>query len=139
MTTDVDREVRALRPDREVATQQRLPYFVGVSAATAGATGLSMHLVVIPPGDSDQLFMPLDGLPTLLESLRRSDVDITVIAGPALLEDANATIIAWATRSVLWAVEMGTSTEQDLSEAASRLQLAGVTPFGVAVIGPEAE
>jgi uncharacterized RmlC-like cupin family protein len=50
MATDDGREVRALRPDREVATQQRLPYFVGVSAATAGATGLSMHLVVIPPG-----------------------------------------------------------------------------------------
>jgi Mrp family chromosome partitioning ATPase len=100
---------------------------------------LNPNLVVIPPGDSDQLFMPLDGLPTLLESLRRSDVDITVIAGPALLEDPNATIIAWATRSVLWAVEMGAATEQDLTEASNRLQLAGVTPFGVAVIGPEAE
>jgi Mrp family chromosome partitioning ATPase len=98
---------------------------------------LNPNLVVIPPGDTDQLFMPLDGLPTLLESLRRSDVDITVIAGPALLEDANATIIAWATRSVLWAVEMGAATEQDLTEASNRLQLAGVTPFGVAVIGPE--
>jgi Mrp family chromosome partitioning ATPase len=98
---------------------------------------LNPNLVVIPPGDTDQLFMPLDGLPTLLESLRRSDVDITVIAGPALLEDANATIIAWATRSVLWAVEMGAATEQDLSEASNRLQLAGVTPFGVAVIGAE--
>ena len=50
MTRDDGREVRALRPDREIATQQRLPYFVGVSAASAGAVGLSMHLVVIPPG-----------------------------------------------------------------------------------------
>lgn len=42
--------VRAVTPDRSLLTEQRLPYFVGISAATAGATGLSMHLVVIPPG-----------------------------------------------------------------------------------------
>ncbi|MDB5841211.1 MAG: cupin protein, partial [Herminiimonas sp.] len=35
-----------------VMTLQRLPYFCGVSAATAGARGLSMHMVVIPPGAS---------------------------------------------------------------------------------------
>lgn len=29
-------------------TQQHLSYFVGISRNTAGATGLSMHLVVIP-------------------------------------------------------------------------------------------
>ena len=44
------REVQAVRPAAEVMTKQRLPYFVGVSGATVGATGLSMHLVVIPPG-----------------------------------------------------------------------------------------
>jgi uncharacterized RmlC-like cupin family protein len=42
--------VQGLRPAREVMTRQRLPYFVGISGATVGATGLSMHLVVIPPG-----------------------------------------------------------------------------------------
>jgi uncharacterized RmlC-like cupin family protein len=42
--------VRAIRPDRSVATLQRLPYFIGVSGSTVQATGLSMHLVVIPPG-----------------------------------------------------------------------------------------
>ncbi|HYC42368.1 MAG TPA: cupin domain-containing protein [Noviherbaspirillum sp.] len=42
--------VSAVRPDREVLTRQRLPYFIGVSAATVGARCLSMHLVVIPPG-----------------------------------------------------------------------------------------
>ena len=42
--------VVAVRPDRSVTTLQRLPYFVGISGATAGASGLSMHLVVIPPG-----------------------------------------------------------------------------------------
>jgi len=43
-------EVRAVRPEREVLTRQKLPYFVGVSGATVGAQGLSMHMVVIPPG-----------------------------------------------------------------------------------------
>ena len=42
--------VRAIRPDRAVDTLQRLPYFIGVSGHTVGATGMSMHLVVIPPG-----------------------------------------------------------------------------------------
>jgi len=44
------RALRAVRPEREVLTRQRLPYFVGLSAQTVGARGLSMHLVVIPPG-----------------------------------------------------------------------------------------
>lgn len=43
-------EVRAIRPDREVLTRQRLPYFVGISGETVGASGMSMHLVTIPPG-----------------------------------------------------------------------------------------
>lgn len=50
MQQTTEQRVTAVRPDREVLTRQRLPYFIGVSAATAGARGLSMHLVVIPPG-----------------------------------------------------------------------------------------
>ena len=46
---DVTR-VQSLRPDQEVMTRQQLPYFVGISGQTTGANGLSMHLVVIPPG-----------------------------------------------------------------------------------------
>ena len=40
----------AIRPNKEITTLQRLPYFIGVSSGTVGAQGLSMHLVVIPPG-----------------------------------------------------------------------------------------
>ena len=43
-------KVQGVRPDREVMTRQRLPYFIGISGQTVGAGGLSMHLVVIPPG-----------------------------------------------------------------------------------------
>ncbi len=42
--------ITAIRPEHEVMTTQRLPYFVGISGRTVNATGLSMHLVVIPPG-----------------------------------------------------------------------------------------
>lgn len=42
--------VKAIRPEQEVMTRQQLPYFVGISGNTVGATGLSMHVVVIPPG-----------------------------------------------------------------------------------------
>lgn len=39
-----------IRPEASTATQQGLPYFVGISGETAGAQGLSMSLVVVPPG-----------------------------------------------------------------------------------------
>lgn len=42
--------VQSVRPHTPVDTLQRLPYFVGISGQTVQATGLSMHLVVIPPG-----------------------------------------------------------------------------------------
>lgn len=44
------RELKALRPAAEVMSTQRLPYFMGISGSTVGAQGLSMHIVVIPPG-----------------------------------------------------------------------------------------
>ena len=42
--------VQAVHPEQEVEMLQRLPYFVGISRQTVGASGLSMHLVVVPPG-----------------------------------------------------------------------------------------
>jgi uncharacterized RmlC-like cupin family protein len=42
--------VQSVTPNQEVMTLQRLPYFIGISGQTVNATGLSMHLVVIPPG-----------------------------------------------------------------------------------------
>jgi uncharacterized RmlC-like cupin family protein len=44
------RELITVRPDSSIMTRQRLPYFIGISQATAGAKGICMHLVVIPPG-----------------------------------------------------------------------------------------
>jgi uncharacterized RmlC-like cupin family protein len=43
-------DVVTVRPEKGVMTRQRLPYFIGISAATAGAKGICMHMVVIPPG-----------------------------------------------------------------------------------------
>ncbi|HJU23568.1 MAG TPA: cupin domain-containing protein [Casimicrobiaceae bacterium] len=43
-------KVQSIVPNDAVMTQQRLPYFVGISGRTVDATGLSMHIVVIPPG-----------------------------------------------------------------------------------------
>lgn len=48
--SDKPQQVRAIRPDQEVMTRQRLPYFVGISGQTVNSSGLSMHIVVIPPG-----------------------------------------------------------------------------------------
>ncbi len=48
--TSGELKVQAVRAEREVMSRQRLPYFVGISGDSVGATGLSMHIVVIPPG-----------------------------------------------------------------------------------------
>ena len=47
---DDEPKVRSVKPGEAVMTVQRLPYFVGISGRTVKSTGLSMHLVVIPPG-----------------------------------------------------------------------------------------
>lgn len=49
---DFDADITTIRPDAETFTRQKLPYYVGISAVTAGARGISMNLVVIPPGAS---------------------------------------------------------------------------------------
>ena len=90
-------------------------------------------LLVLPPGGEDREIR-LDGLRPLLEGLSTSGVDVTVIAGPAVLDDPNATILAWTTRSVLWAFETGEVTEAEAKEAASRIELAGATSFGIAMV-----
>jgi uncharacterized RmlC-like cupin family protein len=43
-------EIVTVRPSTETMSRQRLPHFVGISEATAGAKGISMNLVIIPPG-----------------------------------------------------------------------------------------
>lgn len=42
--------VQRVRPGKDIATKQKIPYYVGISRDTAGARGISMNLVVIPPG-----------------------------------------------------------------------------------------
>jgi uncharacterized RmlC-like cupin family protein len=46
----VNRDVVLVRPETEIVSKQRLGQFVGISGETAGATAISMNLVVIPPG-----------------------------------------------------------------------------------------
>jgi uncharacterized RmlC-like cupin family protein len=43
-------EIVVVSSPEEITSKQRLTQFVGISGATAGATGLSMNIVVIPPG-----------------------------------------------------------------------------------------
>jgi uncharacterized RmlC-like cupin family protein len=47
-------EIVTVRPVAETMSRQRLPYFVGISETTSGAKGISMNLVVIPPGAAAQ-------------------------------------------------------------------------------------
>jgi uncharacterized RmlC-like cupin family protein len=43
-------EIIIVHSDATSQTRQQIPYFVGISATTAGATGISMNLAMIPPG-----------------------------------------------------------------------------------------
>ena len=52
MNLDLKGRVVMVRPEESIATNQNLPYFVGSSEETVGAKGLSMNMVVIPPGGS---------------------------------------------------------------------------------------
>jgi len=52
MGLNLKRKVVTVRPKESITTKQNLPYYVGISQETAGAKGLSMNLVVIPPGGS---------------------------------------------------------------------------------------
>ena len=52
MSLNLKRKVVTVRPKESITTKQNLPYYVGISKETAGAKGLSMNLVVIPPGGS---------------------------------------------------------------------------------------
>lgn len=50
MTLDLKKGVTRIRTEKEIMTRQKLPYYVGISKDTAGAQGISMNRVVIPPG-----------------------------------------------------------------------------------------
>lgn len=43
-------DIVVVRPAAEAMSRQRLPFFVGISGATVGAKGISMNLIIIPPG-----------------------------------------------------------------------------------------
>jgi len=45
-----DQRVMVVKTPAEILTRQKLPNFVGISGKTVGARGLSMNLVIIPPG-----------------------------------------------------------------------------------------
>lgn len=51
-TPEYGTEIVTVRTPQEVLTQQNIPYFLGISKASTGARGISMNLVVIPPGAS---------------------------------------------------------------------------------------
>ncbi len=92
------------------------------------------NLAVLAPGEAE-LDELLDGMPALLEALTDIGIDVTVIAGPALLEDPSATLMVWSARRVLWVLESGSTTSEEAREAGARLDLAGADAFGITLVG----
>jgi uncharacterized RmlC-like cupin family protein len=50
MADALDRTCRIFRPDESYRGKQGFDYKAGISAESAGASGLCMHVAVIPPG-----------------------------------------------------------------------------------------
>jgi uncharacterized RmlC-like cupin family protein len=50
LTSEQSDGVIVVRPEAEIMSRQRLPYYVGISERTAGAKNISMNLIMIPPG-----------------------------------------------------------------------------------------
>ena len=46
---NLDKDIVTVRPAEKIDTIQQLPNYIGVSEKTAGAKGISMNIVVIPP------------------------------------------------------------------------------------------
>ena len=62
-TVEANREpatIVTVTPPAEVMTRQGLPNFVGISGLTAGATGISMNVVRIPPGGAAKAHLHRD-------------------------------------------------------------------------------
>ncbi|HOB62532.1 MAG TPA: cupin domain-containing protein [Candidatus Competibacteraceae bacterium] len=51
---NLDGEIITVRPNVTIDTLQKLPNYVGVSNQTAGSTGISMNIVLIPAGAKAQ-------------------------------------------------------------------------------------
>jgi len=47
---NLDQDIVTVRPESTIDTLQKLPNYLGVSAQTAGTKGISMNMVIIPPG-----------------------------------------------------------------------------------------
>lgn len=73
-------QIITVRPSSEILSRQQLPYFVGISQSTAGATGISMNLIVIPPGGAAQPHLHR-GYETAIYIL---DGDVQTFYGPGL-------------------------------------------------------
>ncbi|MDG9672081.1 cupin domain-containing protein [Hahella sp. CR1] len=46
---NLDKDIVTVRPKGTIDTIQKLPNYLGISGKTAGSTGISMNIVVIPP------------------------------------------------------------------------------------------
>jgi uncharacterized RmlC-like cupin family protein len=49
-TGPASEDIVTIQSPEGITSRQGLPYFVGISERTAGAKGISMNLVIIPPG-----------------------------------------------------------------------------------------
>src|ERR1051326_2524853 len=70
-------QVVAVRTGVSIDSRQKIPYFVGISEATAGARGLSLQYVVIPPGGG-----AVPPIPQRVETTYGPGLKESVVTGP---------------------------------------------------------
>lgn len=82
MTSNNHPGVVSVRSGVAIDARQQIPYFVGVSEQTVGSRGLSMQLVVIPPGGAAQPHIH-EGYETAIYVLSG---EVETLYGPGLRE-----------------------------------------------------
>jgi len=73
----MDARVVRIRPEHPTDTLQRLPYLVGVCEPTAPTSGLSLSLVIVPPG---AVLESPAGVPHQAVNLSQTERAVAVVA-----------------------------------------------------------
>jgi len=100
------------------------------------ATDFAPNLVIVPPADEPLLHLPIDGLPALLQELSEGGVDVTVIAARRCSRRPTRRSSRGRPQCAV-GDHPGEVTRAEARAAAARMELAGVTPFGVVMVEPQ--
>lgn len=92
------------------------------------------NLWVVPPGSRTPTSLSPWAVSEVLDAFNSDKLDLCIITGYSALRSPEFSVLAHQAGSVLWVVEAGRTTDQAARAARARLDLAGATSFGVALV-----